>query len=118
MSGGEKVAEQDRTKDTRRRALRLIVRVRARDEHEGKPVSDLLLSLYKTSGISGATVLQGVRGYGKHGVSRADVLGLSINLPLVIETVGDEEKVSGILSEVKRIVGSNGLITIEPVEIP
>ena len=100
-----------------KKMLRLIVRVRARDEHEGKPVSDLLLSLYKASGISGATVVQGVRGYGKHGVSRADVLGLSVNLPLLIETVGEEEKVLGMLPRVKEIVGQNGLTTVEPVSV-
>lgn len=98
--------------------LRLIVRVRARDEHDGRPIADQLLALYRSSGISGATVVQGVRGYGKHGVSRADVLGLSVNLPLLIETVADEEKIRGILSRVKEIVGANGLTTVERVFVP
>jgi hypothetical protein len=98
--------------------LKLTVRVRGRDSHEGKPIADLLLSLYKERGFSGATVLQGVRGFGIHGVSRADVLGLSINLPLVIETVEETSKVEGILPEVKRILGDNGIITIEDVRVP
>jgi PII-like signaling protein len=97
---------------------KLTVRVRGRDSHEGKPIADLLLALYKEAGLSGATVLQGVRGYGIHGVSRADVLGLSINLPLVIETVETASKVEGILPRVKEIVGDNGLITIEDVRVP
>ncbi|MDA4136583.1 MAG: DUF190 domain-containing protein [Thaumarchaeota archaeon] len=98
-----------------KRLLKLTVRVRARDEHEGKPIADLLFSLFKAHGISGATVLQGVRGYGKHGSSRADILGLSINLPLIIETVDAEEKLRPLLAEVKSIVGANGLTTIEAV---
>ena len=98
--------------------LKLTVRIRGRDAHEGKPIADLLLTLYKERGLSGATVLQGVRGFGVHGVSRADVLGLSINLPLVIETVETPSKIEGILSEVKTIVGDNGLITIEDVRVP
>jgi uncharacterized protein len=97
--------------------LKLTVRIRARDEHQGKPVADLLISLYKSRGISGATVLQGVRGYGKHGVSRADVLGLSINVPLIVETIDDEQKLAPILDEVKRIVGSSGLTTVEEVRV-
>lgn len=97
--------------------LRLTVRIRARDEHEGKPISDLLISLYKSHGISGATVLQGVRGYGKHGVSRADVLGLSMNVPLVIETIDEEAKITPLLDEVKRIVGSSGLTTLEEIRV-
>ena len=98
--------------------LKLTVRVRGRDSHEGKPIVDLLLALYKDRGLSGATVLQGVRGFGVHGVSRVDVLGLSINLPLVIETVEEPSKVEAILSEVKTIVGENGLITLEDVRVP
>ena len=100
-----------------RRMLKLTVRVRSKDEHEGKSISDLLLSLYKSHGLSGATVLQGVRGYGKHGVSRADVLGLSVNLPLIIETIDDEDKVRSVLPDVKVIVGKNGLTTVEPVDV-
>ncbi|MDG6926814.1 MAG: DUF190 domain-containing protein [Nitrososphaerota archaeon] len=100
-----------------RKLLKLTVRVRSRDEHEGRPISDLLVSLYKEHGISGATVLQGVRGYGKHGSSRVDVLGLSLNLPLVIETVDEEQKIRPILEDVKRIVGHNGLTTVEMVEV-
>jgi uncharacterized protein len=98
--------------------IKLTVRVRGRDSHEGKPIIDLLLALYKDRGLSGATVLQGVRGFGVHGVSRVDVLGLSINLPLVIETVEEPSKVETILPEVKAIVGENGLITLEDVRVP
>jgi hypothetical protein len=100
-----------------KRMLKLTVRVRARDEHEGKPITDLLLSLYKAHGISGATVLQGVRGYGKHGASRVDVLGLSINLPLIIETIDTEDKLRPLLDEVRKIVSPNGLATIETVDV-
>jgi len=100
-----------------KRMLKLTVRVRARDGHQGKPITDLLMSLYKSHGFKGATVVQGVRGYGKHGVSRADVLGLSMNVPVVVETVDEEGKIRSILPDVKAIVGSNGLATIEPVEV-
>jgi uncharacterized protein len=100
-----------------KKMLKLTVRVRGRDAHKGKPIVDLLLALYKERGLSGATVLQGVRGFGVHGVSRVDVLGLSINLPLVIETVEAPPKIEAILSEVKTIVGENGLITIEDVRV-
>jgi uncharacterized protein len=99
-----------------RMLLKLTVRVRAGDVHDGKPIVDQLMALYKASGLSGATVLQGVRGYGKHGMSRVDILGLSVHLPLIIETVETEEKVRSILGKVRTIVGSNGLATIEPVE--
>jgi len=100
-----------------KRMLKLTIRIRSRDEYQGKPISDLLLSLFKQNGISGATVVQGVRGFGMHGVARADVLGLSVNLPLVIETVDEYQKIEPLLNDVKRIVGSNGLITLEEVNV-
>jgi uncharacterized protein len=100
-----------------RKMLRLSVIVKARDSFEGKPLADVLLSLYEHAGISGATVTHAARGYGTRGVSRADVLGLSVNLPTIIETVADNETVGKLLPEVHRMVGSNGLITTEEVNV-
>jgi len=100
-----------------KRMLKLTVRIRSRDEHSGKPISDLLLALFKDRGIAGSTVLQGVRGFGMHGIARVDVLGLSVNLPVVIETIDEYQKIEALLSDVKRIVGNNGLITLEEVHV-
>lgn len=98
-----------------KKMLKLTVYTRNTDKHHGKNISDVLVELYKQNGVSGATILQGVRGYGVRGSSRVDVLGLSVNLPLVIETIDDDQKIEPILSSVKDIVGSNGLITLEEV---
>ena len=100
-----------------KKMLRLTVIVKARDSFKGKPLVDVLLSLYKQTGMSGATVTHAARGYGARGVARADVLGLSINLPTIIETVADYEKVGKVLPEIHRMIGSNGLITTEEVNV-
>ncbi len=76
--------------------LRLTVIVKAKDSYQGKPVADVIISLYKKVGISGATVTHAARGYGVRGVARADILGLSINLPTIIETVSDTEKIANV----------------------
>jgi uncharacterized protein len=102
---------------TPKKMLRLTVIVKARDSFEGKPIVDLLLSIYKKAGISGATVTHAARGYGARGVSRADVLGLSVNLPTIIETVASNETVGKVLPEIHRMVGSNGLVTTEEVNV-
>jgi uncharacterized protein len=98
-----------------RKMLKLTVIVKARDSFKGKPVVDVVLSLYKQAGISGATVTHAARGYGVRGVARADVLGLSVNLPTIIETVAPNEKIAQVLLEVHRMIGSNGLIMTEEV---
>lgn len=100
-----------------KKMLKLTVRIRHKDSHGGKNILDLLLSLYRENGISGATVLQGIRGYGARGVSRVDVLGLSVNLPIIIETIDEYQRIERVLSKVKEIVGSNGLITLEEVNV-
>ncbi|MDE1852775.1 MAG: DUF190 domain-containing protein [Thaumarchaeota archaeon] len=98
-----------------KRMLKLTVRARSNDQYEGRNLSDSLLELFKNKGIGGATVVHGVKGYGLRGAAKFDVLGLSVNLPVVVETVGEYEKIEGILATVKRMVGSNGLITLEEV---
>ncbi len=98
-----------------KRMLRLTVRARSNDQYAGRGLADALLDLYKSSGIGGATVMQGVKGYGEMGAAKLDVLGLSVNLPVVIETVGEYDKVERILGSVKKMVGSNGLVTLEEV---
>ena len=100
-----------------KKMLLLTVIVRSRDSYEGKPVDGVILSLYKRMGISGATVTHGARGYGIRGEARADVLGLSINLPVIIETVVDRERVDKLIPEVRRIVGGNGLVTTTEVSL-
>ena len=98
-----------------KRMLKLTVRARTHDQYGGKSLSDSLLELYKNAGLGGATVTQGVKGYGVRGASKFDVLGLSVNLPIIVETVGEYDKVKAILVTVKTMVGSNGLVTLEEV---
>jgi len=98
-----------------KRMLKLTVRARSHDQFEGKSLADSLLELYAAHGISGATVVQGIKGYGVRGHAKFEVLGLSVNLPIIIETVGEYEKVEEVLASVKKMVGTNGLITLEEV---
>jgi uncharacterized protein len=97
--------------------LKLTVIVKAKDAFQGKPVVDAVLSLCKAAGISGATVTHAARGYGARGVARADVLGLSVNLPTIIETVADRAKVAKVLPEIHKMIGTNGLITTSEVDV-
>ena len=52
-----------------------------------------------------------------HGVATVDALGLSVNLPLVIEMIHEYQKIEPLLSEVKFIVGVNGVVTMEEVQV-
>lgn len=97
--------------------LRLQVIVRNADNNDGKNITDSLFSLYQKSGISGATAWRGIRGYGSRGEVRKSVLDVGPKLPIVIETVGESQKITSILPKVKEIVGEKGLITLEWVQV-
>lgn len=100
-----------------RKMVRLTVIVKAKDSFKGKPAVDVIISLLQKAGISGATVTHAARGYGARGVARADVLGLSVNLPTIIETVADQAKIRSVIPEIHGMIGANGLITTEEVSV-
>ena len=100
-----------------RKKLKLTVTVRVMDSYRGKRVSDLLFDLFKQSGFEGATMLLADRGFDRRGFATSNVLGLSVKLPVLIETIEAGEKVLEILPRVKEIVGSNGSITLQEVEV-
>lgn len=41
--------------------------------------------------------------------------GISVNYPLVIEVVDEQSKLDPLLPQIKRMVGDNGLVTIQEV---
>ena len=69
-----------------KRMLKLTVRARTGDQFEGRNLADSLLDLYRKHGIGGATVSQGVKGYGLRGAAKIDVLG---NLDIVADAARD-----------------------------
>jgi hypothetical protein len=104
---------------------RIMIRVRGNDRYRGKKgdkyngetLVDVLLKLFREKKVSGATVFRGVHGYGARGIATMKVLGLSLDLPVLIETVDESSKLEPLLPEIKRIVGDNGLITLEDIDV-
>ena len=67
--------------------------------------------------IAGATVLRGVMGFGRHGkLHRTRLFGVSDDRPMVIVAVDEEERIRAVLPELRLLV-TEGLITIHPVEV-
>ena len=87
------------------------------DKHEGRPLHEWLVHAAKDQGLAGATVLRGLEGYGAHSrMHSARVLGLSSELPLVVEIVDTEENIERFLPTVDKAV-TEGLVTVENVRI-
>ena len=68
--------------------------------------------------IAGVTVLRGIEGYGStKQIHTAKIEFLSLNLPVVIVAVDHKEKIEAVIPKVKEIVGTEGLMTVEKVEV-
>jgi len=67
--------------------------------------------------MAGATVLRGPMGFGHSShLHTSKILRLSEDLPLVIEIVDTEEKISTFLPVLDTMMGS-GLVTLEKVKV-
>ena len=91
------------------------MRIKKNDQLQGKRLYNVLLDFMTGAGISGATVINGVDGFGRRGKSTLRLEGISVNYPLVIEVVEEQSKLDPLLPQIKRMVGDNGLVTIQEV---
>lgn len=88
-----------------------------RDRWEHKPLYVALLELFRAKGVAGATVIQGVAGFGPDSIlHEAHLLRLSQDLPIVIEVVDSQEHIDAVFPDVDRMM-SGGLITMEKVRV-
>jgi PII-like signaling protein len=87
------------------------------DRHDGHPLEEAIVDALQSAGISGATVIRGVAGYGGSSILHTThVLRLSEDLPLVIEAVDTSEKIGAVLPRLAEVAGDS-LITTQPIEI-
>jgi hypothetical protein len=87
------------------------------DRHEGHPLHKVLVQRAHAMGLSGATVLRGPLGFGRHSrMHTVKLAELSSDLPLVIELVDTDEAIQRFMQEVDVLV-QEGLVTLEKVRI-
>jgi PII-like signaling protein len=93
----------------------VTIRIKKNDEVGGKRLQSLIMDLLIKAGVSGATVWTGVNGFGKRGRSTLKLEGVTVNMPLIIEVIDEQSKLEPLLPELKRIVGDNGLVSIQDI---
>jgi len=98
-------------------ATLLRVYVGESDRVDGKPAYEAIVRRARELGLSGATVLRGVMGYGALGrVHTAKILRLSEDMPMVVEIVDDAARIEAFLPEVDQLV-PEGVVTLEKVRM-
>ena len=87
------------------------------DKWHGKLLQEAIVELLRKEGLSGATVLRGVAGYGGTSVYHTDkLLRLSQDLPIIVEVIESQENIDKILPRLDDMV-DGGLITLEKVRV-
>jgi len=87
------------------------------DKWHGQPLYEAIILLAKKEGLGGATAIKGFMGFGcKSHMHTTKLLRLSEDLPIVIEIVDSEEKISKFLPHLDEMV-KEGLITLEKVNV-
>lgn len=93
----------------------LTIRIKKNDELHGKRLYKALLDFMIGAGISGATDVNAVDGFGKRGKSTLHIEGISMNYPLIIEVVDEQSKLEPLIPQIKSMVDDNGMVTIHEV---
>ena len=55
--------------------------------------------------------------FGKSRKSIIKIEGITVNMPLIMEVKDLGSKIESLLFEVKRMVGDNGLVTVQEIEV-
>ena len=87
------------------------------DKWDGRPLFEAIVNLARKEGMAGATVLKGMMGFGcKSHMHTSKILRLSEDLPIVIEIVDSEEKITAFLPHLDVMV-KDGLVTLEKANV-
>ena len=87
------------------------------DEVDGRPLYEAIVRKAREFQMAGATVLRGPLGFGRSSLLHtAKILRLSQDLPVVIEIVDADDKISAFIPEI-MVLTKSCLITTEKVRI-
>lgn len=95
------------------KALKVSIYLSEGTTHRGVSAYSAILDYLFFKGVSGATVLKGVAGFGAdHHIHSSSLVEISGHLPLKVEFIETNEKVEELLDKLKELAGS-GLIEIQ-----
>jgi PII-like signaling protein len=99
------------------KALKVSIYVSEGSKHHGVPVYSSILDFLFYRGVSGATVVKGIAGFGAdHQMHSSRIVEISDHLPLKIEFIETQEKVNEIIGKLEELAGS-GMIEIQETTV-
>ncbi len=98
-------------------ALRLRIFLGEDDKYQGRPLYEEIVVQAQASRLAGATVFRGYMGYGAaSGLHPGKLLRSSRDLPIVVEILDGEAKVTAFLDILDQLL-TGGLATVEKVQL-
>jgi hypothetical protein len=99
------------------KAVKVSIYLSEGSKHHGIPTYSSILDFLFYRGVSGATVLKGVAGFGAdHHMHSASIVEISDHLPLKIEFVESREKVNELLGKLEELAGT-GMIELQETTV-
>ncbi len=99
------------------RGKRVTIFIGESDQWHHRPLYMAILEHLKTAGCAGATVARGIAGFGAQSrIKTANILTLSVDLPVVITVIDTAEKIDRVLPEISAMLGA-GLIVVDDTDI-
>jgi uncharacterized protein len=87
------------------------------DRWEGRPLYEAIVRVAREHGLTGATALRGIEGFGTNSrIHTVKVLHLSEALPIVVEIADRADRIAKFMPTLDKMVGE-GMVTVEKVNI-
>jgi len=99
------------------RALKVSIYVTEGSTHHGFAAASSILDFLFYRGVSGATVLKGVAGFGAdHHIHTTSIVEISDRLPVKVEFIESPEKVEELMGKLQELAGT-GMIEVQETTI-
>lgn len=103
------------------KAKRLRIYISSTDKFEHKPLYEVIVYSARSFGITGATVLKGIMGYGASSeIYNNKLWEISEKIPLVVEMIDEPDKIEAYIESVKPFfenIGKGHIITVDETTV-
>ena len=99
------------------KAKRLQIYISSTDKFEHKPLYEVIVYSARNFGMTGATVLKGIMGFGASSEIYSDKLWeISEKMPLVVEIIDEPDKIEAFIESISPLfenIGKGHLVTVD-----
>jgi PII-like signaling protein len=103
------------------KAKRLRFYISSTDKYEHKPLYEVIVYTARSKGITGATVLKGIMGYGSSSeIYSNNFWELSEKIPLVVEIIDESQKIDSFIESMKPLfeqIDKGHIITVDETTV-